>query len=37
MLNFWGWLNPPVGDLNGDNTVSGADLATLLNNWGTAP
>ena len=37
MLNFWGWLNPPVGDLNGDNTVSGPDLATLLNNWGTAP
>ena len=35
LLNFWGFVNPPVGDLNGDGSVGGADLAALLNNWGS--
>jgi hypothetical protein len=25
----------PIGDLNGDGRVDGADLATLLNSWGS--
>ena len=37
LLNFWGFVNPPVGDLNGDGAVGGADLAALLNNWGSTP
>ena len=37
LLNFWGFVNPPVGDLNGDGSVGGADLAALLNAWGTTP
>jgi len=25
--------NPPIGDLDGDGTAGGTDLATLLANW----
>jgi len=32
LLNGWGGAGP--ADLNGDGTVNGADLATLLSNWG---
>jgi hypothetical protein len=34
LLNFWGATNPPAGDLNGDNIITAADLAVMLNNWG---
>ena len=35
LLNFWGFVNPPVGDLNHDGVVTGADLGLLLNAWGS--
>ena len=37
LLNFWGFVNPPVGDLNHDGVVTGADLGLLLNAWGSTP
>ena len=37
LLNFWGFVNPPVADLNQDGVVNAADLTALLGNWGTVP
>jgi hypothetical protein len=34
MLGVWGVANPPYGDLNSDNIVTGADLGLLLSRWG---
>jgi hypothetical protein len=31
------WGSTGSADLNGDGTVNGADLGTLLSKWGTCP
>ena len=33
LISLWGLPNPPIGDLNGDNMVGGADLGLLLFYW----
>jgi hypothetical protein len=37
LLNLWGLVNPPLGDLNRDGVVSAPDLGLLLNAWGSTP
>jgi hypothetical protein len=37
LLSFWGFPNPPVGDLDGNGVIGGGDLSVLLSNWGPSP
>jgi hypothetical protein len=34
LLSLWGFTATPIGDLDGNGLVAGADLSILLGNWG---
>ena len=33
LIALWGFIDPPIGDLNGDGEISAGDLGLLIGNW----